>query len=56
MELKLNLTLNQLNNWIKCYLITDKELMELPAQLVSELGRRYRNRWIALNRGYYEKS
>lgn len=32
----------------------DAELKELPSQLVAELGRRYRARWIILNKGYYK--
>lgn len=49
-------TLQQLQNWIKCYLIPDVELKSLPAQLVAELGRRYRARWVVLNRGYYDQT
>lgn len=47
-------TLQQLQNWIKCFLIPDAELKDLPAQLVAELGRRYRARWIVLNKRYYK--
>lgn len=47
-------TIQQLQNWIKCYFISDAELKNLPAQLVKELGRRYRARWIVLSKGYYK--
>lgn len=47
-------TIQQLQNWIKCYMLPDAELQELPAQLIAELGRRYRTRWIVLNKRYYK--
>jgi hypothetical protein len=44
-----------LQQWIKCFLITDQELKPLPAKLVHELGRKLQVRWINLNRAYYQE-
>jgi hypothetical protein len=35
-------------------MITDKELLELPAKLIEQLGGHIQERWIVLNRGYYK--
>ncbi len=50
------ISLTGLSNWIKCYMLTDKELINLPYQLVEQLGGHLQERWISLNRGYYETS
>lgn len=47
------MTLNQLENWIKVFLITDQELGPLPSKLVNELLRPLRERWIRINIVYY---
>lgn len=47
------MTLDQLNNWIKVFVITDIELKPLPLKLVEQLSKSLRKRWISLNKDYY---
>jgi hypothetical protein len=49
------MTIKQLGNWIRCYLITNAELVECPAELIAELSRPLRKRWIAISAQYYRK-
>lgn len=48
------ISIQQLENWIKAFAIFDDDLKPLPAELVAQLSRPLRERWIKLNRGYYE--
>lgn len=47
------ITLSGLDNWSRCYLITDNGLLELPSDLIGQLGGHLQQRWIGLNKYYY---
>jgi hypothetical protein len=50
------ITMRGLDNWIKCYMITDNGLLELPPALIGQLGGHLQQRWIDLNKPYYDRS
>ncbi len=48
------ITIEGLFNWTRCYLITDNCLLELPAELINQLGGHLQKRWIDLNKEWYK--
>lgn len=48
------ITVEGLFNWTKCYLITDNCLLELPSELIAQLGGHLQKRWADLNKSRYE--
>lgn len=42
------MTLDELERWIRCFVITDEELIDLPEKLIVELSKPFRKRYTNL--------